>query len=109
MVFHSRDALNYFVEKGQASGAQADAAAKTSDKGGAVAGEAIVSSNISVYQLTKSGLALQATIKGTKFWKNHELTEQGLRSNYSGLTVQWFAYALEPILHRLFANISGSK
>ena len=75
MVFHSRDALNYFVEKGWASGAQADAAAKTSDKGGAVAGEAIVSSNISVYQLTKSGLALQATIKGTKFWKNHELTE----------------------------------
>ena len=52
MVFHSRDALNYFVEKGWASGAQADAAAKTSDKGGAVAGEAIVTSNISVYQLT---------------------------------------------------------
>ena len=72
LVFHSQDALNYFVNNGWAFGAQADAAAKASDKGGAVGGE-VVTNNVSVYQLTKSGLALQATIKGTKFWKNGEL------------------------------------
>ena len=72
LVFHSNEALNYFVNKGWAFGAQADAAAKASDKGGAVGGEATVN-NISIYQLTKSGLALQATIKGTKFWRNKEL------------------------------------
>lgn len=72
LVFHSKAALDYFVEHGWTFGAQADAAAKASDKGGAVGGEA-VTNNISVYQLTKSGLALQATIKGTKFWKNGEL------------------------------------
>lgn len=72
MVFHSNDALNYFVNKGWTFGAQADAAVKSSDKGGAVGGEAVVN-NISVYQITKSGIALQATIKGTKFWKNREL------------------------------------
>lgn len=75
MVFHTDDALNYFIDKGWASGAQVDAAAKTSDKGGAVGREAVGNNNVSVYQLTKAGLSLNATIKGTKFWKNHELTE----------------------------------
>ena len=75
MVFHSADALNFFIEKGWAFGAQADAAAKASDKGGAVGGEASIN-NVTIYQLTKSGLALQATIKGTKFWKNRELTQE---------------------------------
>ena len=72
MVFHSDDALNYFVDQGWSFGAQADAAAKASDKGGAVGGEA-VTNNITIYQLTQSGLVLQATIKGAKFWKNNEL------------------------------------
>jgi len=73
-VFHSEDALNYFINKGWTLGAQADATAKASDKGGEVNAEAIFS-NISVYQLTKAGLALQATVKGTKFWKNKKLNQ----------------------------------
>ena len=75
IVFHSQDALDYFINKGWNFGAQADAAAKSTDKGGAVGGEATIN-NVTVYQLTKSGLALQATIKGTKFWKNNELNQQ---------------------------------
>lgn len=71
-VFHSKEALNYFINKGWAFGAQADAAAKASDKGASVGGEETVN-NISIYQITKSGLALQATIKGTKFWKSNTL------------------------------------
>jgi lipid-binding SYLF domain-containing protein len=71
-VFHSRDALTQFVETGWAFGVNADAAAKASEKGGAVGGEATFD-NITVYQLTESGLALQATVKGTKFWRDTEL------------------------------------
>jgi len=71
-VFHSRDALTQFVEKGWAFGVNADAAAKASEKGAAVGGEATFD-NITVYQLTESGLALQATVKGTKFWQDSEL------------------------------------
>ena len=71
-VFHSRDALTQFVDTGWAFGVNADAAAKASEKGGAVGGEATFD-NITVYQLTESGLALQATIKGTKFWQDSEL------------------------------------
>jgi lipid-binding SYLF domain-containing protein len=40
MVFHTTEALNQFVENGWTFGGNADAAAKTSDKGGSVEGEA---------------------------------------------------------------------
>jgi lipid-binding SYLF domain-containing protein len=71
-VFHNEAAMNRFVDKGWSLGAQADAAAKASDKGGAVGGEITVD-NMTIYQLTESGLALQATIKGTRFWKDESL------------------------------------
>jgi len=72
MIFHTRSAIEDFIENGWAFGGQADAAAKASDKGGALGAEAILN-DATVYQLTESGLALQATIKGTKYWKDVEL------------------------------------
>jgi lipid-binding SYLF domain-containing protein len=71
-VFHKASAMKRFIEDGWAFGAQADAAAKASDKGGAIAGELTVD-DITIYQLTETGLALQATLKGTKFWKDSSL------------------------------------
>jgi lipid-binding SYLF domain-containing protein len=71
-VFHNAETMNDFVESGWVFGAQADAAAKASDKGGAASGEVVIE-NITIYQLTETGLALQATIKGTKYWKDEEL------------------------------------
>jgi lipid-binding SYLF domain-containing protein len=71
-VFHSRDALSQFIDHGWAFGVNADAAAKASEKGAAVGGEATFD-NITVYQMTESGLALQVTVKGTKFWQDSEL------------------------------------
>jgi lipid-binding SYLF domain-containing protein len=72
-VFHDEGTMNDFVENGWTFGGQADAAAIADDKGlGAVGGEAVID-NITIYQLTKTGLALQATVKGTKYWKDAEL------------------------------------
>jgi lipid-binding SYLF domain-containing protein len=71
-VFHSADSMNRFVKYGLAFGAQADAAAKASDKGMAFGGEATLD-NMTIYQLTETGLALQATVKGTKYWKDGSL------------------------------------
>jgi lipid-binding SYLF domain-containing protein len=68
-VFDNASTLRRFVDEGWAFGAQADAAAKAGSKGGAVAGEVVID-GITIYQLTESGLALQATVKGTKFWKD---------------------------------------
>lgn len=71
-VFHNTKALNRFITDGWAFGAQTDAAAKASDKGAAVGGEVTVD-DFSIYQLTESGLALQATVKGTKYWLDSDL------------------------------------
>ena len=73
-IFTSESALKQFVEDGWDVSAQADAAAKAEDKGDAWAGAVDVAPGIKVYQLTQIGLALQATIQGTKFWKDDELT-----------------------------------
>ena len=71
-VFHDAETMNDFVEKGWVFGAQADAAAKATDKGAAASGEVVID-DITVYQLTESGLSIQATVKGTKYWKDEEL------------------------------------
>ena len=71
-VFHNAAALKRFVDDGWAFGGQLDAAAKAQEKGDAIGGEITVD-NITIYQLTESGLALQATIKGTKCWRDDEL------------------------------------
>jgi len=72
-IFRNQEALNDFVEKGWEFGGQADAAVKSGEKGGAVGGEVYLESNIIIYQLTESGVALQATVAGTKYWKDKDL------------------------------------
>jgi lipid-binding SYLF domain-containing protein len=72
-VFTTRGALRHFVESGWDFSGQADAAAKTGKQGGALAGAIDVAPGIKLYQITEHGLALQATIQGTKFWKDDEL------------------------------------
>ena len=71
-MFRDRETFDEFVNSGWEFGGHADAAAKASEKGGAIGGE-ILLDNITIYQLTESGLALQATIKGTKYWKDEAL------------------------------------
>jgi lipid-binding SYLF domain-containing protein len=71
-VFHDHDTMQNFIANGWEVGAHADAAAKAGEKGGAVGGE-ILLDGVSIYQLTESGLALQATVKGTKYWRTSEL------------------------------------
>lgn len=71
-VFHNKSVLDKFIDKGWEFGAHADAAAKAGEKGGAVTGAASLK-DMEIYQFTKNGIALQATIAGTKYWKYHEL------------------------------------
>jgi lipid-binding SYLF domain-containing protein len=72
MVFNTTVAMNQFINSGWTFGGNADAAAKAAEKGGSVEGEAYYG-DVSVYTFTETGLALQATVKGTKFWKDKEL------------------------------------
>ena len=73
MIFKDKATLDKFIESGWAVGAHADAAAKAGETGGELSEEGDIRSGIEVYSMTKSGLALQATITGTKYWKDNEL------------------------------------
>ncbi len=72
-VFYDKAKLKRFVEKGWDFGAQADAAAKSGEKGGSAAGAGNLAEGVEVFQITKTGLALQATLQGTKYWKDDDL------------------------------------
>jgi len=72
-VFGNQKVFRQFVESGWEASAQADAAAKSGEKGGAAAGAITVAPGVDLYQLTENGLALQATIQGTKYYKNDDL------------------------------------
>ena len=72
-VFSTTEKLHQFTDSGWEASAQADAAAKAGDKGGAAAGAVTVAPGVKLYQLTENGLALQATIQGTKYFKDDDL------------------------------------
>jgi lipid-binding SYLF domain-containing protein len=50
-----------------------DARAGTDKAGGGSAGASAAGGAVEVYQFTESGVSLQATIQGTKFWKDSKL------------------------------------
>lgn len=75
-VFATDKAFKQFVESGWDADVQADAAAKAGTKGGAFAGAITVAPGVELYQLTETGLALQATIQGTKYFKDKELNAE---------------------------------
>jgi len=73
MIFKDKATLDKFIESGWDVGAHADAAAKAGETGGEVSGEGDIRSGVEVFSMTESGLALQATIAGTKYWKDNKL------------------------------------
>jgi len=74
-VFENQNAFDEFVNSGWAFGGQASAAAKAGDKGGSYQGALAVASGVWLYQLTDAGLALELTVKGTKYYKDNDLNE----------------------------------
>jgi len=77
-IFKTPDVMNKFVESGWQFGGQADATAKTGEKGGSAAKEGAVDTGANlfqIYQLTDTGAALQATVAGTKYWKDKDLNK----------------------------------
>jgi len=75
-IFNNQAKLDAFLEKGWDFGAEADAAAKSGEKGGAAARAANLSEGVEVIQMTETGLALQATLNGTKYWKDDDLNDE---------------------------------
>jgi lipid-binding SYLF domain-containing protein len=74
-IFETPDKLEAFINQGWEFGGQTTAAASTGDKGGSMQGALSVSPGVWIYQLTDKGLAVEATVKGTKYWKDEALNK----------------------------------
>jgi len=72
-VFETPQALENFLNSGWDADAHAEATAKSGQKGGEYAGAVSASPGVWVYQLTEKGLALEATLQGTKYYKDDDL------------------------------------
>jgi len=74
-VFQTQAAMNDFVNSGWTFGGQVTAAAKYDKDGDAYQDAAVVAPGVLMYQLTDSGLAVEITGKGTKYYKNTDLNK----------------------------------
>lgn len=72
-IFRTKAKLEAFIEKGWDFSGQVDAAAKSDKKGAAIAAAETAIPDVEIYQITKNGLALQATLQGTKYWRDKDL------------------------------------
>jgi len=72
-VFENKKALDDFVNGGWDAGGQTTAAAKSGDGGGSLQGAVAGGPGVWVYQMTDKGLALELTVKGTKYSKDDDL------------------------------------
>ena len=73
IVFNNKAVFNKFITEGWNFGAQGDAAAKYKDDGAATSAEVPLDSDIVVFQMTKDGIALRATVGASKFWIDGDL------------------------------------
>jgi lipid-binding SYLF domain-containing protein len=77
-IFKSPDVMKKFVDSGWQFGGEADATAKAGEKGGAASKEGGIDTGANlfeIYQITDTGVALQATVAGTKYWKVTDLNK----------------------------------
>ena len=73
IIFKTPQALDTFTNKGWEWGGHADASAKANEKGGAATTAGDITKDMEIYQFIQSGIALQATLSGTKYWKDKNL------------------------------------
>jgi len=75
LVFKDSKVLEKFVDSGWEFSSGASASAKAGGKGASAEASASGHESIEVYPLTKTGLALGASIGGRKYWKDKDLAQ----------------------------------
>ncbi|GAB4175834.1 MAG: hypothetical protein Kow0020_11620 [Wenzhouxiangellaceae bacterium] len=76
IIFRRREDFERFRDKGWDGGGQAEATAKAGRLGGSASARQSVDLDIRTYQITESGVALQATLGAQKYWKWDELNRR---------------------------------
>ena len=69
-IFETEEALNDFTQNGWQFGGQVTAAATDGVSGDSYQGAFSVSPGVWMYEMTDKGLALEVSLKGTKFSRN---------------------------------------
>jgi len=75
-VIGTEQAWKAFISGDIKFASSADASASDGQAGGAVEGASIAANGIWVYQMTKKGLSLEASIKGTKIYADKKLNKR---------------------------------
>ena len=75
-VIGTEKAWNSFISGDLKFASSADASASDGQSGGAIDGASIAANGVWVYQITKKGLALEASIKGTKIYADKKLNKR---------------------------------
>ena len=73
MIFKKAHDFDSFVDNGWDISGQAGATAQSDDQGGSINVAQSVDFDIVTYELTKAGVALEASVDGMKFWKDPDL------------------------------------
>jgi len=73
IIFQDRSDFEKFRDSGWEASGQAEATAQAGRQGGSAAGKQSVDLDVRTYQITESGVALQATVGASKYWKWREL------------------------------------
>jgi len=71
--FKNKKVYKEFIDSGWEANAQADAAASYDESGGSSGGAVTVKDGVLLYKLTQDGLLVQATLQGTKYYKDEDL------------------------------------
>ena len=74
-VIGTEKAWNAFIAGDIKFASSADASASDGEAGGAIEGASITANGVWVYQMTKKGLALEASINGTKIYADKKLNQ----------------------------------
>jgi lipid-binding SYLF domain-containing protein len=75
-LFHDKAKLQAFIDKGWDFSAQGRRRGPSrTPRAARLPPPATSIDGVELYQLTKNGLALQATLQGTKYWKDRDLND----------------------------------
>ncbi|MBL37971.1 MAG: hypothetical protein CMP07_06140 [Xanthomonadales bacterium] len=75
IIFRNRSDFDKFRDSGWEASGQAEATAQAGSQGGSAAGKQSIDMDVTTYQMMESGIALQATVGASKYWKWRELNQ----------------------------------
>lgn len=75
IIFRNRSDFDEFRDSGWEASGQAEVTAQAGNRGGSASGKQSIDMDVTTYQMMESGIALQATVGASKYWKWRELNQ----------------------------------